>query len=184
MTSAPERARAVPPFETAGLTAAAMLSFALNSLLCRAALEGGHADAASFTTIRLASGALALGLLSVATALAFPRASARLLPVAPRPLVLGALLVLLVGAVSALRWLRRLSSGSGAEREAFARIGVERRRLLVARLALGALALAATLAALLSTGAAWPLVAALALAFAAEAAGRLLFYEARVRSGL
>jgi anaerobic dimethyl sulfoxide reductase subunit C (anchor subunit) len=128
--------------------------------------------------------ALALGLLSVATALAFPRASAALLPVAPRSLVLGALLVLLVGTVSTLRWLRRLSSGSGAEREAFARIGVARRRLLVARLALGALALAATVAALLSTGAVWPLVAALALAFAAEAAGRLLFYEARVRSGL
>jgi drug/metabolite transporter (DMT)-like permease len=41
-----------------------MLAFALNSLLCRAALEGGHADAVSFTTIRLASGALALGLLA------------------------------------------------------------------------------------------------------------------------
>ena len=38
-----------------------MLAFAANSLLCRAALAGGHADAASFTTLRLASGALALG---------------------------------------------------------------------------------------------------------------------------
>ena len=51
-------------FTTAALTAAAMLAFAANSLLCRAALAGGHADAASFTTLRLASGALALGLLA------------------------------------------------------------------------------------------------------------------------
>jgi drug/metabolite transporter (DMT)-like permease len=55
-----ERAR----FTTAALTAAAMLAFAANSLLCRAALAGGHADAASFTTLRLASGALALGALA------------------------------------------------------------------------------------------------------------------------
>jgi drug/metabolite transporter (DMT)-like permease len=41
-----------------------MLAFAANSLLCRAALGGGHADAASFTTLRLAGGALALGLLA------------------------------------------------------------------------------------------------------------------------
>ena len=46
------------PALTAVLTAAAMLAFAANSLLCRAALAGGHADAASFTTLRLASGAL------------------------------------------------------------------------------------------------------------------------------
>jgi drug/metabolite transporter (DMT)-like permease len=45
---------------TAGLTAAAMLAFAANSLLCRAALGGGHADAASFTILRLAAGALVL----------------------------------------------------------------------------------------------------------------------------
>ncbi len=38
-----------------------MLAFAANSLLCRAALAGGHADAASFTTLRLAGGAVALG---------------------------------------------------------------------------------------------------------------------------
>lgn len=49
---------------TAGLTAAAMLSFAANSLLCRAALGGGHADAVSFTMLRLAAGALALSALT------------------------------------------------------------------------------------------------------------------------
>jgi drug/metabolite transporter (DMT)-like permease len=37
-----------------------MLAFAANSLLCRAALDAGHADAASFTALRLVSGALVL----------------------------------------------------------------------------------------------------------------------------
>ena len=49
---------------TAALTAAAMLAFAANSLLCRAALAGRHADAASFTTLRLAGGAVALSLVA------------------------------------------------------------------------------------------------------------------------
>ena len=43
--------------------AAALLAFAANSLLCRAALGRGAADAASFTAVRLASGAAALLLL-------------------------------------------------------------------------------------------------------------------------
>jgi len=43
-----------------GLTAATMVAFAANSLLCRAALRGGAIDAASFTSIRLVSGALVL----------------------------------------------------------------------------------------------------------------------------
>jgi drug/metabolite transporter (DMT)-like permease len=41
-----------------------MTAFAANSLLCRAALAGGHSDATTFTTLRLAGGALALGLLA------------------------------------------------------------------------------------------------------------------------
>ena len=45
------------------LTALAMLAFAGNSLLCRATLAGGTIDAASFTTVRLISGALALWLI-------------------------------------------------------------------------------------------------------------------------
>ncbi len=44
------------------LTALAMLAFAGNSLLCRAALDHTRIDAASFTTIRLISGALVLWL--------------------------------------------------------------------------------------------------------------------------
>jgi drug/metabolite transporter (DMT)-like permease len=45
-------------------TAAALVAFAANSLLCRAALGDGRADAASFTGLRLASGAAVLILLS------------------------------------------------------------------------------------------------------------------------
>jgi len=49
---------------TAGLTFVAMLAFAANSLLCRAALAGGLSDATTFTTLRLVGGAAALGLLA------------------------------------------------------------------------------------------------------------------------
>lgn len=42
------------------LTALALLAFAGNSLLCRAALAGGAIDPVAFTAIRLASGALVL----------------------------------------------------------------------------------------------------------------------------
>jgi len=41
-------------------TALAMVAFAGNSLLCRAALKGTTIDAATFTTIRMVSGAIAL----------------------------------------------------------------------------------------------------------------------------
>jgi drug/metabolite transporter (DMT)-like permease len=51
---------------TALLTAAAMVAFAANSLLCRAALRGGAIDAASFTAIRLTTGAVVLVLLVLA----------------------------------------------------------------------------------------------------------------------
>jgi drug/metabolite transporter (DMT)-like permease len=45
------------------LTALAMLAFAANSLLCRVALRETGIDAASFTTVRIAAGALVLWLL-------------------------------------------------------------------------------------------------------------------------
>jgi drug/metabolite transporter (DMT)-like permease len=50
---------------TAVFTVLALVGFAANSLLCRAALAGGGRliDAASFTGVRLVSGALVLGLL-------------------------------------------------------------------------------------------------------------------------
>jgi drug/metabolite transporter (DMT)-like permease len=49
--------------QTALLTAVAMLAFAANSLLCRMALGGALIDAATFTSVRVASGALTLGLI-------------------------------------------------------------------------------------------------------------------------
>jgi drug/metabolite transporter (DMT)-like permease len=45
------------------LAGTAMLAFAGNSLLCRLALRGSSIDAASFTTLRLLSGALVLALI-------------------------------------------------------------------------------------------------------------------------
>ena len=45
------------------LTTGTMVAFATNSLLCRMALRDAHIDAASFTAIRLASGALMLWLI-------------------------------------------------------------------------------------------------------------------------
>ncbi|MEN3278640.1 MAG: hypothetical protein V7631_4430 [Massilia sp.] len=48
---------------TLALTAAAMLAFAANSLLCRLALQRGGIDPASFGAVRVVSGALALVLI-------------------------------------------------------------------------------------------------------------------------
>lgn len=51
------------PARLIALTFLAMIAFAGNSLLCRAALKDSGMDAASFTTVRLVSGALTLWLL-------------------------------------------------------------------------------------------------------------------------
>ncbi len=51
----------------AGLTTLALFAFAGNSVLCRLALKDGSIDAASFTTIRLVSGAIALLLILYAS---------------------------------------------------------------------------------------------------------------------
>src|SRR3954471_17706299 len=48
------------------ITTLAMLAFAGNSLLCRIALRDTAIDAASFTSIRLASGALVLAAIMLA----------------------------------------------------------------------------------------------------------------------
>jgi drug/metabolite transporter (DMT)-like permease len=64
---APGSTKATPipgGLRTAFLAAVAMLAFAANSLLCRAALVGAHADAVSFTLLRLAGGALVLGVVA------------------------------------------------------------------------------------------------------------------------
>jgi len=47
-------------------TASALVAFAANSVLCRLALDRAEIDAATFSTVRLASGAVALWLLSLA----------------------------------------------------------------------------------------------------------------------
>lgn len=49
--------------QTAALTAAAMVAFAANSLLCRMALGAGLIDWASFTSIRVVAGAITLSLI-------------------------------------------------------------------------------------------------------------------------
>ncbi|MEO8068364.1 MAG: DMT family transporter [Flavobacteriales bacterium] len=49
-----------PTWRTAALTAFALLMFAANSLLCRMALGTATVDAASYSTIRIVSGAVAL----------------------------------------------------------------------------------------------------------------------------
>lgn len=49
-----------PTLRTLGLTTLAMVAFAGNSLLCRAALRDTEIDAATFTSVRLLSGALML----------------------------------------------------------------------------------------------------------------------------
>lgn len=64
----------MPPFHVLLLTTLAMIAFAGNSLLCRAALKDTGIDPASFTAIRLASGALILFL--VATAVRHARSGA------------------------------------------------------------------------------------------------------------
>jgi drug/metabolite transporter (DMT)-like permease len=51
------------PSKSIGLTVLAMLAFASNSLLCRLALKDTAIDPASFTTIRIVSGAIVLWLL-------------------------------------------------------------------------------------------------------------------------
>lgn len=57
----------MPSARTPLLTALTMAAFAGNSLLCRAALKGTTIDAASFTAIRLVSGAVVLWLIVKAT---------------------------------------------------------------------------------------------------------------------
>jgi len=52
-----------PALRTVLLTAVAMIAFAANSLLCRLALQHASIDAASFSSIRLISGALTLALI-------------------------------------------------------------------------------------------------------------------------
>ena len=86
------------------LTACALLAFAGNSLLCRAAIGGGTIDPANFTLIRLVSGAAALFLLSGARTIELPRGRANFLTALPLALYAIAFAFAYV----------RLSAGTGA----------------------------------------------------------------------
>jgi len=75
MTDAARPAGMPPPSgrrRTLALTAGTLVCFAANSLLCRAALGPGLVDAATFTSIRILSGAAALALILAATQRARP----------------------------------------------------------------------------------------------------------------
>lgn len=139
-------------------------------------------DRATTNAVFLAA-TLGLGALAAAAVLAVRGEAPASSAVSPARLVAAALVVHTLGAAAALLWLRRLAAGGRTERESLARVAA-RPRLLRARFLLSALVLAAGLAALLAPGRAWLPVAACLLAFAAEAAGRTLFYEARVRAGV
>jgi anaerobic dimethyl sulfoxide reductase subunit C (anchor subunit) len=127
--------------------------------------------------------ALGLGALTTASVLVVHGGAQAVHGAAMGRLVLAALLFHLLGLAATLLWLRRLRGGDRAARESLRRV-VERRPLVAARFALSALVLVSGIAALASPGWAWPAIAACLLAFGAEAAGRSLFYAARVRSGL
>lgn len=90
---------------TFALTSAAMLAFAANSLLCRAALRGGAIDATSFTAIRLASGTVVL------VAISWPRRAA---DDAGRDGSWGAAIALGLDALAFSLAYVRLGAGAGA----------------------------------------------------------------------
>ncbi len=82
-----------------------LVGFASNSLLCRAALGGGHADAASFTVLRLGSGALVLALLMRGQGIGWR---------ALGPVRLGSALALAAYALGFSFAYRSVGAGSGA----------------------------------------------------------------------
>lgn len=86
------------------LTALAMLAFATNSILCRMALGEGNIDAASFTSIRLISGAVTLVVLMLFSA-------RTLRPVTIRPI---AVLMLFAYAICFSFSYIEITAGTGA----------------------------------------------------------------------
>lgn len=94
---------------TVALAAAALISFAFNSLLCRAALGGGLIDAASFTLIRLACGAAVLVLISMRPSEAATPLSAP----SPRTIAVSAAALFLYALPFSLAY-GRIPAGTGA----------------------------------------------------------------------
>lgn len=90
-------------------TAAALVSFALNSLLCRAALGPGLIDATSFTLARLGSGALVLFLIARSSLPAAPFSP----PVSGMRVAGSALALFLYALPFSLAYLR-IPAGTGA----------------------------------------------------------------------
>lgn len=103
---APAAATAV---RVSALTAAALVSFALNSLLCRAALGPGLIDAMSFTLARLGSGALVLFLIARSS-----RPAAPLPPPVSGMRVAGSALALFLYALPFSLAYLRIPAGTGA----------------------------------------------------------------------
>jgi drug/metabolite transporter (DMT)-like permease len=99
-----------PGGKVAALTLTALFSFALNSLLCRAALGRDLIDAATFTLVRLAAGALVLGLLGRNTAAARPPQEPE---TARRDRALSALALFAYALPFSLAYLR-IPAGTGA----------------------------------------------------------------------
>jgi len=62
-SSLDQKASGKLPLQTVLLTTLAMIAFAANSIICRVALKEDSLDAASFTTVRLLTGALTLWLI-------------------------------------------------------------------------------------------------------------------------
>lgn len=90
------------------LTVAALVCFALNSLLCRAALGSDAIDASSFTLVRLACGAAVLGFL-----VSRLPSSSKTVSLAPADRALSALALFLYALPFSLAYLR-ISTGTGA----------------------------------------------------------------------
>ena len=139
-------------------------------------------DRATTNAAFLAS-TLGLGALAAAAVLAAGGGVQALPGFSVARLVVVALAFHLLGLAVALAWLRGLAAGNRTERESLARVAAQP-LLFRARVLLSALAVAAGVAAQVAPGRAEPPIAACLLAFAAEAAARALFYEARVREGL
>jgi drug/metabolite transporter (DMT)-like permease len=97
------------PARALALTTLALVSFALNSLLCRAALGSGLIDAMSFTLARLGSGALVLWLITAASR---PGSEAPP-PVSPSRIAGSALALFLYALPFSLAYLR-IPAGTGA----------------------------------------------------------------------
>lgn len=109
MNAAPDARTAALTPRVGALTFAALVSFALNSLLCRAALEAGLIDAMSFTATRLGSGAVVLLLIATGSAARVPKAP----PVPPGGIAVSAAALFLYALPFSLAYLR-IPAGTGA----------------------------------------------------------------------